>query len=128
NLSNGDTLVEDIPVPALRRGCLLIRSSVSVVSAGTERMLLEFGKAGYLDKARQQPDKVRQVFDKIRTDGLGPTIKAVRAKLDRPIPLGYSNAGVVIGVGEGVTRFNVGDRVASNGNHAEVVCVPENLC
>lgn len=128
NLANGDTLVEDIPVPALRPGCVLIRSAVSVVSAGTERMLLEFGKAGYLDKARQQPDKVRQVLDKVRTDGLGPTIKAVRAKLDRPIPLGYSNAGVVIGVGEGVTRFSPGDRVVSNGHHAEVVCVPENLC
>lgn len=128
NLANGDTLVEDIPIPALRPGCLLIRTAASVVSAGTERMLLDFGKASYIEKARQQPDKVRQVFDKIRTDGLGPTIKAVRAKLDQPIPLGYSNAGVVIGVGEGVTRFAVGDRVVSNGHHAEVVCVPENLC
>lgn len=128
DLANGETLIEDIPVPALRPGCLLIRTSASVVSAGTERMLLEFGKANFLDKARQQPDKVRQVFDKIRTDGLGPTIKAVRAKLDKPIPLGYSNAGVVIEVGAGVTRFVPGDRVVSNGPHAEVVCVPENLC
>lgn len=128
NLSNGETLVDDIPVPALRPGCLLIRSAASVVSAGTERMLLDFGKASYIEKARQQPDKVRQVLDKIRTDGLVPTIKAVRAKLDKPIPLGYSNAGVIIGVGEGVTRFSVGDRVVSNGHHAEVVCVPENLC
>ncbi len=128
SLSDGSTLIEDIPVPALRPGHLLIRSAASVVSAGTERMLLEFGKANFLDKARQQPDKVRQVLDKVRTDGLGPTIKAVRAKLDKPIPLGYSNAGVVIGVGAGVTRFATGDRVVSNGHHAEVVCVPENLC
>ncbi|TAK53559.1 MAG: dehydrogenase [Gammaproteobacteria bacterium] len=128
DLSNGETLVEDLPAPAPRPGHLLIRTSASVVSAGTERMLVEFGKASYLDKARQQPDKVRQVLDKIRTDGLGPTVRAVRSQLDRPLPLGYSNAGVVLEVGAGVTGFVAGDRVASNGRHAEIVCVPANLC
>jgi predicted dehydrogenase/threonine dehydrogenase-like Zn-dependent dehydrogenase len=128
NLSSGETMVEDVPVPIALPGHLLIASSTSLVSAGTERMLLEFGKANMLDKARQQPDKVRMVLDKVRTDGLAPTIKAVKNKLDQPLPLGYSNVGTVIEVGAGVTGFSVGDRVVSNGHHAEVVCVPVNLC
>ncbi|MCL0077780.1 bi-domain-containing oxidoreductase [Peptococcaceae bacterium] len=128
SLKTGDTELVEVPCPQVKQGYLLIRTKASVVSAGTERMLVEFGKANILDKARQQPDKVRQVLDKIKTDGLIPTIQAVRAKLDQPIPLGYSNAGVVIAVGKGVKGFCVGDRVVSNGSHAEVVCVPENLC
>jgi predicted dehydrogenase/threonine dehydrogenase-like Zn-dependent dehydrogenase len=91
-------------------------------------MLVEFGKANYLEKARQQPDKVRMVLDKLKTDGLMPTIESVRSKLDQPIPMGYCNVGEVLEVGAGVIGFQVGDRVASNGNHAEVVCVPANLC
>jgi predicted dehydrogenase len=128
DLKQGDTIVENVPVPLVRPGHLLIRTRNSLVSAGTERMLLEFGRANFLDKARQQPDKVRQVIDKLRTDGIGPTMRSVQAKLDKPIPLGYSNAGVVVEVGAGVTRFQVGDRVVSNGPHAEYVCIPENLC
>ncbi|MEQ1802919.1 MAG: bi-domain-containing oxidoreductase [Gammaproteobacteria bacterium] len=128
DLKQGDTIVEQVPVPLVRRGHLLIRTGRSLVSAGTERMLLEFGRANFLDKARQQPDKVRMVIDKLRTDGIGPTMRSVQAKLDKPIPLGYSNAGVVVEVGAGVTRFQVGDRVVSNGPHAEYVCIPENLC
>ena len=118
----------EVPCPQVKPGHLLIRTKASVVSAGTERMLVEFGKANMLDKARQQPDKVRQVLDKIKTDGLMPTVQAVRAKLDQPLPLGYSNAGVVVAVGKGVEGFSVGDRVVSNGNHVEMVCVPKNLC
>lgn len=91
-------------------------------------MLVDFGKAGLIDKARQQPDKVRMVLDKIRTDGLGPTLDAVRNKLDQPLPMGYCNVGVVDEVGAGVAGFAVGDRVASNGKHAEFVSVPVNLC
>jgi predicted dehydrogenase/threonine dehydrogenase-like Zn-dependent dehydrogenase len=128
NLRNGEAAVSELPVPALRSGHVLIRSTVSLLSPGTERMLVEFGKAGLLEKARQQPDKVRMMLDKIGTDGLLPTIEAVRNKLDQPIALGYCNAGVVIEVGEGVTGFKPGDRVASNGRHAEMVCVPSNLC
>jgi predicted dehydrogenase len=128
NIENGETSVLDVPAPVVRAGALLIGSTVSLVSAGTERMLLEFGKANLIEKARQQPDKVRQVFDKMRTDGIVPTLKAVQAKLDRPIPLGYCNVGVVLEVGAGVSGFAAGDRVISNGHHAEVVCVPENLC
>ena len=89
-------------------------------------MLVDFGKANWIDKARQQPDKVKMVLDKVKTDGLMPTIDAVRSKLDQPLPLGYCNAGIVLE--SGVSGFEVGDRVVSNGNHAEVVRVPGNLC
>jgi predicted dehydrogenase/threonine dehydrogenase-like Zn-dependent dehydrogenase len=123
----GTELVE-VPVPRVRPGCLLIRTRASVVSVGTERMLVEFGRAGLLGKARQQPERVRQVLAKMRTDGVVPTLTAVRAKLRQAIPLGYSNAGEVVEVGAGVTGFAVGDRVASNGPHAEYVCVPARLC
>ena len=90
-------------------------------------MLVEFGKASLIDKARQQPDKVKQVLDKIKTDGVQPTIEAVFNKLGHPLPLGYCNSGTVVAIGNGVTEFKVGDRVASNGQHAEYVCVPKNL-
>lgn len=128
NLKTGATEVAEIPNPKLRSGQLLIHSSSTLVSAGTERMLVEFGKAGWIEKARQQPDKVRMVLDKIKTDGLQPTIEAVFNKLGQPLPLGYCNAGRVIEVGSGVTGFAAGDRVVSNGKHAEVVSVPQNLC
>lgn len=91
-------------------------------------MLVEFGKSSLIAKARAQPDKVRQVLDKIKTDGLLPTLESVFSRLDEPLPLGYCNAGVVVEVGDGVKDFKVGDRVISNGQHAEFVCVPKNLC
>jgi len=91
-------------------------------------MLVEFGRANLLEKARQQPDKVLAVFDKIKADGLMPTVESVRNKLDQPLPMGYCNAGVVVEVGAEVTGFSVGARIASNGKHAEMVCVPKNLC
>ncbi len=128
SLKTGATEVAELPCPAVKRGQLLIRSSHTLVSAGTERMLVEFGKANWFDKARQQPDKVRMVLDKIRTDGLMPTVEAVFNKLDQPLPLGYCNVGTVLEVGTGVRGFMAGDRVVSNGKHAEVVSVPLNLC
>jgi len=128
DLSKGDTSVVDVPPPSLKPGHVLIRTSLTLISAGTERMLVEFGRSNFIDKARQQPDKVRMVLDKVKTDGLAPTVRAVKNKLDQPLPLGYSNVGVVIGLGEGVTDLSIGDRVLSNGNHAEIVCVPRNLC
>jgi predicted dehydrogenase/threonine dehydrogenase-like Zn-dependent dehydrogenase len=127
NLKTGQTSLEDIPTPLVRRGTVLIRTTDSLVSLGTERMLVEFGKANLIEKARQQPDKVKMVLDKIRSEGLLPTLEAVFNKLEQPLPLGYCNAGVVVEVGEGVSGFAVGDRVASNGHHAEYVCVPQNL-
>lgn len=91
-------------------------------------MLLQFGKANIISKARQQPDRVRQVFDKMRTDGVLPTLEAVQAKLEQLIPLGYCNVGTVLALGQGVTTLAVGDRVASNGSHAEMILRPVNLC
>ena len=90
-------------------------------------MLVEFGKANLISKARQQPDKVKMVLDKIRSEGILPTLETVFNKLEQPLPLGYCNVGEVVGVGDEVSGFRVGDRVASNGAHAELVCVPKNL-
>ncbi|MBI3804170.1 MAG: bi-domain-containing oxidoreductase [Nitrospirae bacterium] len=128
SLKSGATEVAEIPCPAVKQGQLLIRSSRTLVSAGTERMLVEFGKAGWIAKARQQPDKVRMVLDKIKTDGLMPTLETVFNKLEQPLSLGYCNVGVAMEVGAGVAGFTAGDRIASNGKHAEVVSVPMNLC
>ena len=126
NLFNGETTLENIPCPKNIGGSLLIATNNSIISSGTERMLVEFGRANLIDKARQQPDKVKMVLNKVQTDGLLSTIEAVRSKLDQPIPLGYCNAGVVLE--SGVVGYKSGDRVVSNGNHAEVVRVSKNLC
>lgn len=118
NLGDGTTEVGDIPAPKTARGHLLISTSKSLVSVGTERMLVKFGNASLIGKARQQPDKVRMVLNKVKTDGLAPTIDAVRNKLDEPLPLGYCNVGKVIETGSGVSGFAVGDRIASPDTHA----------
>lgn len=127
NLRSGETLLEEIPAPDVSPGHVLIQTTHSLVSLGTEKMLVEFGKSSLIAKARQQPDKVKQVLDKIKSDGLLPTLEAVFNKLDQPLPLGYCNVGKVIAVGGGVSDFKIGDRVVSNGAHAEIVSVPVNL-
>jgi len=127
SFKSGNTELVEVPVPQVSAGSVLIETTHTLVSLGTERMLVEFGKAGYLAKARQQPDKVKQVFDKIKTDGLMPTIENVMKRLEEPLPLGYCNVGRVVALGRGVTNFKIGDRVASNGKHAEFVNVPVNL-
>jgi predicted dehydrogenase/threonine dehydrogenase-like Zn-dependent dehydrogenase len=128
SLENGETQITDVPAPLVRPGHLLIQTCASVVSVGTEKMLVEFGKASLLQKARSQPERVKQVVEKIRTDGLLPTVAAIQSKLSQPIALGYSSAGIVLEVGQGVEGFIVGDRVISNGQHAEIVNVPTHLC
>ncbi len=128
NLKDGHTELAEVPSPRAGAGCLLIHTSRSLVSSGTERMLVDFGKANLIDKARQQPDKVRMVLDKMRTDGVVPTLEAVRSKLGLPLAMGYCNVGTVSEAGEGVSDFTLGERVASNGKHAEMVSVPVNLC
>ena len=127
DLKKGDTILEEVPVPRVKYGSVLIQTTRTLVSLGTERMLVDFGKANFIQKAKQQPDKVKMVLDKIKTDGLRPTMEAIFNKLGQPLTLGYCNAGKVVAVGKGVTEFSIGDRVASNGNHAEYVCVPKNL-
>jgi len=125
NLSNGETRLEDVPCPKSIKGYALIESRKSLVSIGTEKMLVDFGKAGWVNKARSQPDKVIEVLNKVTNEGLSATYDAVRSKLDQPLPLGYCNVGSVLdGSDTGITP---GTRVVSNGNHAEVVRVPKNL-
>ncbi|EID0729989.1 TPA: bi-domain-containing oxidoreductase [Vibrio parahaemolyticus] len=126
NLSNGETNLSEVPCPQPKHGSLLIATTKSLVSVGTERMLIDFGKANFIEKARQQPDKVKMVLDKVKTDGLLTTVETVKSKLEQPLTLGYCNVGKVID--SGGTDFDLGTRVVSNGNHAEVVRVPKNLC
>ena len=125
SLSNGETSLVDVPSPKPMKGHINIQTTKSVVSVGTERMLVDFGKAGWIDKARSQPDKVKMVLEKVKTDGLSATYDAVKSKLDQPLPLGYCNVGMVLDGCD--TGFEKGTRVISNGHHAEVVRVPKNL-
>lgn len=127
SLRTGAIELADVPAPTARAGSVIIRTERSLVSAGTERMLLDFGRSGLIDKVRSQPDKVKQVLEKVMRDGLLPTMDAVQAKLDQPLAIGYCNAGVVLAVGAGISDLAPGDRVVSNGAHAEVVSVPRNL-
>src|SRR3990167_3507093 len=128
SLKTGETLLEEIPCPKNISGHLLIETKKTLVSAGTERMLLAFGKASIIGKIKQQPDKVKMVLGKIKTDGFASTMNAVKSKLDQPIPLGYCNVGRILAVGNDNSGFSVGDRVVSNGHHAEIVRIPKNLC
>ncbi len=128
DMSSGITSVVECPAPVVQSNSLKIATSVSLISAGTERMLVGFGKASYIDKARQQPEKVKMVLDKVATDGLVTTFNAVNSKLSQPLTLGYSNVGVVQEAAPDVLGFKIGDRVVSNGAHADVVAVKKNLC
>lgn len=127
HLGDGRTILTEVPAPGPRQGALLIRTTRSLISAGTERMLVDFGKAGWIGKARQQPEKVGAVLNKVRANGLIETVRAVRAKLRQPIPLGYCQIGEVIDAG-GAGWITAGDRAISNGPHAEVVSVQHDLC
>lgn len=126
HLTSGKTELVEVPVPIPSTGEVLIRSTRSLISSGTEKMLVDFGKAGFIEKARQQPDKVRVVLNKARTDGIIDTVAAVQNKLNNPLPLGYCNVGVV--ESSKGSPFSAGERVVSNGPHAEFVNVPKNLC
>ena len=128
SLKDGATKVVDVPCPSTGVGHVLIASSCSLVSAGTERMLVQFGNSNWLERMRQQPDKVKMVLDKIKTDGMLATYDAVQSKLDEPLALGYCSVGSIVEVGAGESNFKVGDRVVSNGSHSEFVSVPRNLC
>ncbi len=127
DIKNGKTYLEDIPIPTINSESVLIKTTRSLVSLGTEKILVDFGKSSYLQKARQHPEKVQMVLDKIKTDGIIPTLESVFNKLNQPMPLGYCNVGIVEEIGENVSGINIGERVVSNGNHAEYVSVPQNL-
>jgi predicted dehydrogenase len=128
NHRNGKLRVDSAPVPAVHAGHVLIANRASVISAGTERAAREQAKQSLASRARQRPDQVVSVLRQIRHDGLRPTVRSIRDRLEQPLSLGYCSAGVVLACGAGVQEFKPGDRVASNGSHAEVVCVPRHLC
>ena len=128
NLRTGRIFLEDMPSPAPSRGRILIETSRSLISPGTERMLLDFGRAGYLRKARQQPEKLIQLYNKAKSDGFKAAIQTALARLDEPLPLGYCNVGRVLHSGSEKAVFMTGDRVVSNGHHSEIVSVPPLLC
>src|SRR5215467_5623774 len=127
----GEILVVDVPAPRVLPGCVLVRIAASLVSAGTERASSEFASKNLLQKAQSRPDLVRDVVNKIRRDGVLTAISAVRSRLDQPQVLGYSSAGTIVEVGEGISDLQVGDRVACAGAnfavHAEFACVPRML-
>ncbi len=127
DMSSGETRLADVPTPNVSKTSVLIQSTRSLISVGTERMLVEFGKSNLIEKARAQPERVKMVFDKMKTDGVFATLDAVKSKLDQPLPLGYCNVGRVMQVGSEVKEFVEGDRVVSNGYHASVVSVSHNL-
>lgn len=128
DMASGMTTITQTPTPFATHGNLLIQTTHTLVSSGTERMLVDFGKSSYLNKALQQPEKVKMVLEKVQSEGLFSTVQAVRSKLSQPLPMGYCNVGVVTEVGKGVEGFRRGDRVASNGPHADIVKVAKNLC
>ncbi len=128
DMAKGGSSIIESPSPRASKGHLLINTTTTLISAGTERMLVNFGRASLIDKARQQPDKVKMVLEKVQTDGLMTTVDAVKSKLSQPLPLGYCNVGIVNSIGSNVDGFKSGDRVVSNGPHADVVRVGKNLC
>ncbi|MCA1618909.1 MAG: bi-domain-containing oxidoreductase [Acidobacteria bacterium] len=132
NLKTGEGVVADVPAPVAQRGRVLVRAAASLVSAGTERAFVELGRKSLLGKARERPDLVGKVFEKVKSEGLLSTLRSVREKLDESHALGYSAAGTVVEVGEDVSEFRAGDRVACAGTgyaaHAELLSVPKNLC
>lgn len=132
NLKTGEGVVADVPAPVARRGHLLVRTAASLISAGTERAFIELGRKNLVGKAKERPDLVKKVVEKVKSEGFVGTFKAVLEKLDESHALGYSAAGVVVEVGEDVADFRAGDRVACAGTgyatHAEMLSVPKNLC
>lgn len=127
HINDGKIELIDCPNPSIGRQEILCETKCSLISSGTERMLLDFGKSNFLQKALKQKDRVKDVFDKINTDGLIPTLEAVNHKLNTPIPLGYSNVGRVISVGSEVKNYQIGDRIVSNASHAEIVTTQKHL-
>ncbi len=131
DIRNGQTSIAEVPVPKPGPGMALVRTAASLVSAGTERALVEFAAKGLVEKARSRPDLVRQTLEKARRDGILTTLDAVQSRLNQPMPLGYSSAGTIVETGEGLADFHVGDRVACAGGgyavHAEYAIVPHNL-
>jgi predicted dehydrogenase len=131
SFKTGELGLFDVPAPVCEKNGALVQTTVSLVSAGTEKMLVDFAKKSMLAKAKDRPDLVKQVVDKMKKEGVRNTLEKVFTKLDTPIPLGYSLAGRVVQVGDELNGISIGDRVACGGagyaNHAEINYVPKNL-
>src|SRR5262249_39333517 len=131
-LKDGKTVIEEVPAPARRASGVIVRNAFSLVSAGTERMIVDLAGGNLFDKTRKRPDLVRQGLEKGRTEGLRATYEKVPTKLDMPFPLGYSSAGWVLEACDAESPFRPGERVACAGmgyaSHAEEIFVPRNLC
>jgi predicted dehydrogenase/threonine dehydrogenase-like Zn-dependent dehydrogenase len=131
NMKDGKAVVEEVPIPTPKRKTALVRTGASLVSAGTERMVVNFAEKNLIGKAASRPDLVKQVLDKAKREGVVSTVEAAFNKLDEPMALGYSSAGIIEAVGPGLEGFKVGDRVACAGSgyavHAEYAIVPQNL-
>ncbi len=131
SMKTGKTIIEEVPIPSVKPGFALVQNAASLVSAGTERMLVEFGEKNLLQKARSRPDLARQVIDKARREGIFTALEAAFNRLDQPMTLGYSCAGTIVEIGAGLKGFKPGDRVACAGGgfavHAEYALVPQNL-
>jgi predicted dehydrogenase/threonine dehydrogenase-like Zn-dependent dehydrogenase len=131
NIKNGKSIVEDVPIPTPRAGQALVKTEASLVSAGTERMVVEFAEKSLVGKARSRPDLVKQVIDKARREGVLNTAQSAFNRLGQPMALGYSSAGTIIALGNNTQGFKVGQRVACAGGgfavHAEYAVVPRNL-
>ena len=128
NVRDGGLTLLSTPLPAASPGTVLIQNTHSLISAGTEKTSRQLAQKSLLQKARERPDHVRRVLQKVRNEGLAATFRQVSEKLGEPMRMGYCSAGVVLACGKGVQEFKPGDLVASNGGHAEVVCTPQNLC
>ena len=130
-LGSGDMIIQEIPYPQLGSGMVMVKNHYSIISAGTEGSTVQTARKSLIGKAKDRPQQVRQVIDTLKKQGPIQTYRAVMKKLDAYSPLGYSCSGEVIEVGEDVTSFKVGDKVACAGvgfaNHAEIVSVPVNL-
>ena len=131
-LGSGEMVIQELPMPQLTSGMVLVKNHYSLISAGTEGSTVKAARKSLIGKAKERPQQVKQVLEKLKQQGIVQTYRAVMKKLDAYSPLGYSSAGEVIAVADDVTEFKVGDKVACAGagyaNHAEIVSVPVNLC
>lgn len=130
-MNSGESKIVDVPIPQVRKNTALVRTAASLVSAGTERSLVEFGEKNLLQKATSRPDLMKQVLDKAKREGVLSTLESTFNRLDQPMVLGYSSAGTIVEIGEGLVGYKVGDRVVCAGGnhavHAEYVVIPQNL-
>jgi len=125
---SGQTEIAEVPAPQVKPGQLLIRTHMSLISSGTERSLVQASRKSLAQQAIEQPARIQKAWERVQSEGLLATVDSVRSRSDQMQSLGYCNVGEVVEIGEGVHGFQVGDRVVSNGPHAEYVCVPVNLC